>query len=72
MLLIMICIAYVYNFGCIKVNYKNVAMDLQAAIKMIKKQKGMFQFVILSFIGAIDMDRKIAYFESFGDFSIED
>ena len=55
-----------------EVKYNNVTMDLKAAVKMIKKKKGMFLFVISSFIGAIDMDRKIKYFESFGDFSRKD
>ena len=50
---------HAYNFSCIEVKYKNVTMDLKAAVKVIKKEKGMFQFAILSFIGAIEMDRNI-------------
>ena len=60
------------NLGCIKVIYNDVIINLWNAIKMIKQQKGAFQFVILSFIGVVDMERKLKYFESFGKFSKDD
>ena len=50
----------------IQVRYNNVTMNLIHVVKMIKKQKHEFQFTISLFIGVVEMDRKMKYFESFG------
>ena len=60
------------NLGCIKVICNDVTINLWNAIKMIKQQKGAFQFVILYFAGVVDMERKLRYFKSFGEFSKDD